>query len=86
MFEQVITLCKEKGFRFGSFTSHLHEYIVTAIDPKLAGREPVFSEKRDYLDYMYDMDSWKRRGLILLAQDESATRAIEKAIEYLEKC
>lgn len=86
MIEEIITLCKERGWTFGSLASYNDKFIVMAHDPKIAGREPIFSEKRDYLDYKFAMDSWKRRGLIVLSQEATPTKALEKAIEYLEQC
>ena len=85
MIEQLITLCKENGLEFGSLSTHGDGYIVTVHDPKLAGRKPVLSEKRDALDYQFDMDSWKRRGMVVLAISDTPTNALQSAIEYFQE-
>ena len=85
--DKLITQCKKHpNLQFRSITVNKDRYIVTAHDKSLAGREPVFEESRDYLDYQYAMDSWVRKGLVILSEHENPNRAIELAIEYLEQC
>ena len=85
--DKLITLCKKQPYlQFHSLSVNMGKYIVVAHNRNLAGRKPVFEEKRDYLDYQYDMDSWIRRGLVILSQHENPNKAIELAIEYLEQC
>ena len=86
LIEKLITLCISKKLSFGSFSAYLGEYIVTAHNPKLAGRKPILEEKRDYLDYKLDMDAWNRRGMIVLSKNRNPIKALEDAIEYLEQC
>ena len=86
LIENLITQCISRGWTFGSFSAYLGEYIVTAHDPKLAGKKPILEEKRDYLDYQLEMDAWKRRGIVLLSKNSHPIKALEDAIEYLEQC
>ena len=85
LIKQLITRCTSVGLRFGSFSAYNGEFIITAHDPKLAGRKPLLEEKRDALDWQLDMDAWKRRGMRFLAHDKDPVKVFELAIEYLEQ-
>lgn len=83
--QKLQTLCKSKGLEFASLYRyrHLDQYVVTAHDMSLSGREPILENMRDEIDWQLEMDSWYRRGLIVLAVDKSSDKVIELAIEYL---
>ena len=83
--DKLITLCKKHPYlQFRSLSVNMDKYVVIAHNKKIAGREPILSEKRDFIDYQYDMDSWVRKGLVILAQHENPNKAVELAIEYLQ--
>lgn len=85
VFYDLIDTCKKHGLEFSSLYLHNGRYVVTAHDPKLAGKKPEVTEMRDAIDYWYLMDSWRRRGIVILSEDSDPFGAINLAIEYLEK-
>ena len=82
---KLLKACESSKITFKSITIDLSgNFIVLGHNPELCAKKPVLSEMRDFEDYSWAMNSWLRKGAVILGSDKNFSKAIKYAIEYLQ--
>lgn len=84
IFDKLIEKCHKKGLRFLAFEAYTGIYIVVVHDAKKAGMKPKADEMRDSIDYRCALDSWYRRGEIIIGADKNLGKCLNFALDYLD--